>query len=526
LNELRAAANARFKADGLIDFSAFQTVAVASASTAFNQSGTLAIQLPDTTFNNITVDVTDTPTSLMNKINGVVALQDAGISATVVLDSSGNSLVEIRQSDLTVTDASGVQAARVSDPAVDDLMITGTLTFDFDNGQIAQIAVNPGDTMNNVATAINGNVSLQNAGVSAQVVADGSQFKLVIQHDSKLTATGPAGLGLAKPELIIERQSNTVSDLFGGITVTLFQAEANTTIKLDVEQNLGDVKQAILDFVDAYNTVKSFINQQRLSDPTTGAATADAGPLFSNPALSTIEQSISKVIGQGAEGLSSGFQVLQEIGITFVDNETLADPLLADTLEIDETILDQSLLNDPDKVERLFDFDFSASDPRIALLNFTGQSQVTSGGYSLDVTVVNGVITAATIDGVANSTTISGNVITATNATTANGLQMFFNGTTSASNIQLDFSAGIASGLFFEVDSILDSKVGVLQSEIDNFTQQNDLSETRTAGMLDRLASQRDRLLQQFIAMETALSSMRTTLEAIKQQVAALSPNN
>ena len=103
---------------------------------------------------------------------------------------------------------------------------------------------------------------------------------------------------------------------------------------------------------------------------------------------------------------------------------------------------------------------------------------------------------------------------TATNATTANGLQMFFNGTTSASNIQLDFSAGIASGLFFEVESILDSNFGVLQSEIDNFTQQNDLSETRTAGMLDRLASQRDRLLQQFISMETTLSSMRTTLSA------------
>ena len=41
-----------------------------------------------------------------------------------------------------------------------------------------------------------------------------------------------AGLGIDN-DLVIERDSNTVSDLFDGITLTLFQAEEGTRIKLD-----------------------------------------------------------------------------------------------------------------------------------------------------------------------------------------------------------------------------------------------------------------------------------------------------
>ena len=37
-----------------------------------------------------------------------------------------------------------------------------------------------------------------------------------------------------------------------------------------------------------------------------------------------------------------------------------SDPLLADTLQVDETVLDEKLVNDPDAVRRLFAFDFAA----------------------------------------------------------------------------------------------------------------------------------------------------------------------
>ena len=526
VNELRAAQNARFRTDGLLDLSASQSSGVATATTAYNTSGTLSITLPDTSTVDITVDVADTPTTLRDDINADANLSAAGITASIVTDDDGNSRLEIRQSLLTTADPGAVLDLKVDDPAVDPVNITNNLTFSFGAGQIAQIAVSASDTLNDVRDAINADVDLTAAGVNAVVVADGNQSRLVIQHDADLTTTGPAGLGLATPELIVERSSNTVNDLFNGVTLSFFQAEVGTTVELDIEQNLATARQEILDFVDAYNAVKSFLNQQRLTDPETGAAATDAGALFGNPVVASIETALSRSIGQGAQGLSSGFQVLQEIGIDFVQNDSVSDPLLADTLEVDTTALDNALVNDPDAVRRLFAFDFSTSDPQVALIDFTGETTVKSGGYSLDVTVANGVITSATIDGVANSTTISGSTITATNATGADGLKFVFTGTSSVSNVNLDFTTGIGTGLYFEVDNLLDEASGAVQLEVDNLTEQNELSQDRIDTMLERLEIQRQQLLDRFVAMESALISMNNTLDTIRQQIDALSASD
>ena len=441
-------------------------------------------------------------------------------------DDDGNVRLEIRQSDLTTTDTPGVLAVRSADPAVDTVGVSGNMTFAFGSSQIKQIAVASGDTLNDVRDAINADADLTAAGVTASVVADGSNFKLVVQHDATLAATGPAGLGLATPELTIERTSNTVDDLFTGMTISLFQAEVGTEIKLDVEQNLTGVRNAITGFVDSYNAVKSFINQQSLVDETTGGPATDAGPLFGNPSLASIEQNLSNILGGGAEGLSSGFQVLREIGIDFTDNKSLTDPLLADTLEIDDATLDDALLNKSEEVRKLFEFDFTSSDPRVAVLGFTGQTQVKSGGYDLDITYSGGKITAATLDGVADSLTINGNVLTATDKTGANGLSFIYTGTASASDITLDFSQGIAHDLFFEIDRILDSEVGTLETEVDNLTDQNALTQDRIDTMLERLELQRQNLLDRFIAMEAALSSMNNTIDMIRQQTEALNQDN
>lgn len=524
VTELNQAQNTRLRADGLLDSSALRTLAVADASTQLGAgaAGTLAITLPDATLENITVLSTDTPTTLAGKITGNANLLAAGITATVVTDDDGLSRVEIRQQDLTTTDTPAVLDVRSADPAVDQVAVTGNMTFAFGANQIASIAVAATDTLNDVRDAINADVDLTAAGVSASVVADGSNFKLVIQHDDGITASGPAGLGLTTPELEIERSSNTISDLFDGVTINVFQAEVGTEIKLELEQNLTGVKTAITGFVDAYNAVKTAMNQQQLVDETTGLAAADAGVLFADPTLATIEQNLSRALGLGAQGLDDGLRVLREIGIDFIDNDTILDASQADTLIIDETLLDEKLLNDADGVRALFEFDFSSSDPNVSLLGFSGATEVASNGYSLDVTVTNGVITDATIDGVAGSVTISGNTLTATNQTGAEGLVLFYNGTSSASNISLDFSQGVAHSLFYEVDQLLTPDTGVLDAERDNLTDQIELHEDRITDMLARLENQRQALLDRFIAMESALLTLNNTLDTIKQQAEAL----
>lgn len=529
LNELVTARKANFKADSLLDLSAFQGSAQASTTAGLGITGTLRIATPNAGNVDIAIAATDTLNVIRDKINANTSLKAAAIGASVITDSSGKFHLEVRRSDLTVVDNAKVLDQK---PAATStaLGLTDALAFKRDDGTtIATVAIAGTDSLDSIVANINGDTALQNAGISASAVATGASFRLQINYDTSLTVTSPdaadTALGLARPDLIIERDDNNVTDLFDGMTITLFQAEAGTTIKLDVDRNLTGVKQGVLDLVTAYNDVKSFINQQELANSSTGTAADTAGPLFGNSTLGSIETSLASILGQGAAGLSTGslFQVLAQIGVDFVDNSTVSDVLLEDTLVVDETVLDAALLSNPEDVRRLFAFDFSASDPRVGLIGFTGQTQGTAGGYTLDITHDGTNITAATIDGVPGSVTINGNILTATDQTGANGLQLIYNGNTSVTGINLDISTGIGSQMFFEVDRIVDQTTGSIQAEVDSLTDQNTLAQSRIDEILARLERQRQSLLDRFIRMEQTLTTINNTLNAIKQQFDALS---
>lgn len=531
LNELQVAQNAQFKADGLLDTAATQSSGRADAAAALNITGTLAVATPNAGAVNIAVASGDSLNTIRDTINANATLQAAGISASVVTDTAGAFHLEVRRTDLSIGDTGKVLDSR---PAASNaaLGITDSLVFQRDDGStIDTIAVAGVDSLDAIAANINGSTALQDAGVSASVVAAGSDFRLQINYDTALNVTSPDGadtaLGLARPELVIERDSNTVSDLFSGVTLTIFQPEVGTTIKLDIERDLAGVKQAAFDFVDSYNAVKAFLNQQQLATQD-GEASADAGPLFRDSTVGSIESLLANVLGVGAAGLapSSAFQVLGQVGINFVDNDTIEDPLLSDTLEIDETALDEALLKNPEDFRRLFAFDFSSSDPRVSLISFTGQTQGSATSYTLDVTHDGSTITGATINGVAGSVTINGNVLTATDKTGANGLKLIYTGTTSATGISLDVSTGIGSQMFDEVERILDPQSGFLDTQVETLTDQNDLAESRIAEILERLERQRQDLLDRFIRMEESVTRLNSILESVRQQFNAMSPNN
>ena len=495
------------------------------------------------------------------------------------------------------------------------------------------INYNSNDTLDDLAADITANVT----GVTATVVQDGAKSRLEITGATAFTfsETGAGSaiddLGLDNARLEITRTSNTIDDLFAGVTVSLFQAEQGSTIKLDVEQNLTTVKSAITDFVDAYNAIKIYINDQQNSDGEADETIPGSGALFGSSALATVERNLSLILGQGAEGVSSSFSVLAQIGITFVDNDTVQDPVLDDTLEIDDTILDDALLNNADDIRRLFAFDFSSSSSGVALLDYTEATIYSSAGYSLnigavgsgeerstsitsdtatlddaidgfgattsgsfqingtpiayDVTTdtaqslataintaaISGITASAIADGAGGyqlqisstetpltisgdtgdlvsaltlttestlvgsaniggladgsddgSVTISGTTLTATSTTGAEGLRFFYSGAGNSSGIQLDYTVGLGTNMFFEIDQLLDDQTGLIQAEIDSLDDQNETAQSRVAGMLERLEYQREQLLARFYAMEVALASMNNLLESIRQTFDAL----
>ncbi len=151
----------------------------------------------------------------------------------------------------------------------------------------------------------------------------------------------------------IERQSNTIDDVFGGVTLSLFKAEVGTTIKLDVERDLNQVKSAIIDVVDSYNELRTFINTQAQSEIQDEDGETSEGLLAGTRVLSDIRSRLSSAIGSSVDGSNPTFSSLADIGITIQGSASVANPLLANTLLIDETKLDEALLTQSEDVKEL-----------------------------------------------------------------------------------------------------------------------------------------------------------------------------
>lgn len=337
----------------------------------------------DQTGTSITLaDTGGTPLESIGILNGgaikneLQAAQSAKMYADGLLDQT-NTIYE-----------SSLQAASTT-----QIGSSGSLTFtrDSDSAPLGTIAYNSTDSLQDLADAINAGAT----DVTASVVTDGGGVRLEISAvaGTSISESGAGSaitdLGINNKRLEITRSSNTVDDLFAGVTLSLFQAEKGTTVTLDIEKDLSAVKTAIANVVDSYNALRQFINTNHAINKTTGQAADNAGVLFSSPALAEVTQKLNNIFGQGAQGVNADYQVLSQIGINFVDiNQT--DPLLSQNLEIDETKLDAALLNNPDDVRRLFAFDFASSDPRVSLLGFNGSTTYSASGYTLNIQPASG----------------------------------------------------------------------------------------------------------------------------------------
>jgi flagellar hook-associated protein 2 len=480
------------------------------------------------------------------------------------------------------------------------------------------------DSLADIAARITANVP----NVTATVVADGDGFRMdVTTTNPSIAVTDTSGL-LADlgfdNDLVIERTSNSVSDLFNGVTLSLFQPENGTKIKIEVEQDLSAAKSQIVAFVAAYNEVRRLINEQSQPDPTTGAKGADSGVLFADSTMGEIRGRLANLVGNGVVGVSSAFSVLAQVGIKFVDNNSLEDPLDKNTLAIDEARLDEALLNNGEDVRKLFSFDFASGNSNVTLLDYGANTAFAAAGYTLNVGTVgqrnknsaefasatallddpanvgattsgtftvngsviaydittdslgsivnkinatsipgvlatlkagatgsfiainsaNGPLTladdtgdflvhanfqpdtsivdSANIGGAGDGSddgtvTINGRTLTVTDASGAEGLKLFYSGTGSTSGVDLDFTRGLATDMFFDLDAFVDLADGSIQAAIAALEGENVVAETRVEQIDARLALERESLSRKFVAMEAALQSLSRIRDQLTQ---------
>ncbi|MEQ8391266.1 MAG: flagellar filament capping protein FliD [Thalassospira sp.] len=424
-----------------------------------------------------------------------------GAGSSTVTVAAGDTLQEIRDKINNIKDSTGVQASVVKVSATEStIILTSTeegvdnrMSFSDDSGNVLQSLGILSDP-----TTIN----------ATNVIDDGNDA--MIQLD-----------GIA-----VTRGSNEFSDLIDGLSISLYDAEPGTQVTIEVEQDLNQAKTAILDFVEAYNAVQSFINEKTYVDPTTFKASEDA-VLLGNSAVKSIESSLQQIAGSFADGVTDrvgkdDYTVFAEIGISFLGYGETEDSSLERTLEIDETALNEALLNNPSEVMELFLFKGTSDNSDVSMTGFSNKTGAATYDFNIDAAA--GAINGVTYDITVNGITTAGLTATVTGSSivTEDGLRLFYSGDKNAADTaSVTTTNGIGSQLYFALDSMLDDENGTLTQAIADLETQNTSYEEKVGRIDESLARQREVLMDKFIAMEAALSRMKNIQSSLDELMAA-----
>ncbi|OSQ32408.1 flagellar filament capping protein FliD [Thalassospira sp. MCCC 1A03138] len=436
---------------------------------------------------------------------GTFTLGTAKGSTTISVEA-GDSMIDIRDK---VNAASGTTGIRASVVKVSDTQ--STLVFSSVDEGTANAVTTFEDTTGSVLSSL---------GVFDGGISD-PENPLQLAHQSQVASDAT----LVVDGVTITRSSNDINDIITGASINLYDAEPGTTVRIEVERDLNAAKTAILDVVEAYNALQTFINEQTYVDPVTGEAGEDAY-LVGNPTVRSIQQQLKTMVSSQAEGVTNrgpdeeDYSLLADIGISTV-SPLQTDPYLKGTLELDETKLNQALLSEPQEVIELFGLKTTTDNPNVTVTGFSGKVQ--AGTYAFNITSTAGAITGSDVDGVAGSTeTLGSNSVSATDATNANGLVLLYNGPDDATiTANVTVSVGVGAQLFFGLEKLLDESDGILSQEIDKLQTQNGSYSEKVTKIDDRLAIQKDSLLTQFIKMEEALAQMKTIQQSLTEMMAA-----
>src|SRR5581483_5208762 len=158
---------------------------------------------------------------------------------------------------------------------------------------------------NDTITTLANYITAQNWGVTGTVLNDASGARLAIfsqstggtgavsvsSNTTNLTFNTPVGgtdASFTVDGVPFDSTSNTFTGAIPGVTLNLLAAIPTVPVQISVGPDVNQATQAISNFVSAYNTVVSDINQQFTVDPTTNSE----GPLGGDNSLRLLQSSL------------------------------------------------------------------------------------------------------------------------------------------------------------------------------------------------------------------------------------------
>ncbi len=234
---------------------------------------------------------------------GTLTLSVGGNSFQLTIDSSNNTVTGIRDAINNATNNTGVTASIVTDV----------------NGAHLVLASDKTGVANNLTVTVAGDSdgnNTDNAGLSALTydTASGITNSTAITVASDATAVVDG--------FNVTSSSNTFANVLDGVS---FTAKAVGSTTLDVTRDDAAIKDAVNQFVDSYNALRTEIKNRRQGD------------LQGDNTLLSIERQMNDILNAGSAITGSSFSYLVQIGISIdkngvmsVDDTTLSDVMKSD----------------------------------------------------------------------------------------------------------------------------------------------------------------------------------------------------
>ena len=270
------------------------------------------------------------------------------------------------------------------------------------------------DSSNNSLSGIRDAINKANAGVTASIINTGSGYKLSLTSNDtglkstiKLTVEENTGLpsdntdtsGLSKiaydPAAVsgsgknmsesqaasnaeltvngitIAKQSNTITDVIQGVTLTLNKTTASgSPVQINIGRDTASVSSAASDFVKAFNDLNNSIRSLTGYD----AETKQAGLLQGESTPNSILNQIRGMMRLTSKGLDGTMLNLSQLGITFQKSGALA---------FDSSKLNKLVESNPEAISGFFASTGLATDENVKFISKT--SATTAGRYEVSI---------------------------------------------------------------------------------------------------------------------------------------------
>jgi flagellar hook-associated protein 2 len=241
----------------------------------------------------------------------------------------------------------------------------------YSESSVNGVNVAANDTLQNIDGLSDGSTSTEGVKVkfTSGTLTVSDQFSIDVFNPEMQAAQNAV---IQVGNLTLSKSSNTITDAIDGVTLNLLKAESSAAVNLTVSLDTSSPKGKITDFVNQYNDVMKYLNDQLKYDP----KSTMNGPLVGDSALTAIRKQMQNIVSGTIPGLGrASFTNLSQIGITTDKSSGL--------LTVNDSKLSSSLSSDPDGVKKLFIATGTASNASVTYVGKTSKTQ--PGAHAIDI---------------------------------------------------------------------------------------------------------------------------------------------